>query len=306
MKTDSRFLIIILLLAALVTSNHSFLTEQLFSIQSNLRLGQKTNKSGLGINQYQAIIQAKEVSGVHRNLSGLTYNAETDTLFSVINHPPSILELNKAGVLLRKIPVDGVVDLEGITHIKGDEFVITDESDQRIIQITVSNQTKHIKKDSLSFITLSIDHSDNNKGFEGVEWDASTKTLFVVKEKHPKKVYLIKGFPYQKNQFVEIKDWSPFKNNWASITDLSSIFIHRLTGNIILLGEESKRIAEYQPQGDLVSVLNLKAGKHGLNKSVPQAEGIAIDQNDNIYLVSEPNLFYKFSKPTQQNRRPSS
>jgi uncharacterized protein YjiK len=40
-------------------------------------------------------------------------------------------------------------------------------------------------------------------------------------------------------------------------------------------------------------------GRHGLQRSVPQAEGLASDEQGNLYLVSEPNLFYRFSKPEQ-------
>jgi uncharacterized protein YjiK len=34
-----------------------------------------------------------------------------------------------------------------------------------------------------------------------------------------------------------------------------------------------------------------------LKKRVPQAEGIAMDDDGALYLVSEPNLFYVFKKP---------
>ncbi|MBC3925309.1 SdiA-regulated domain-containing protein, partial [Pseudomonas lurida] len=39
-------------------------------------------------------------------------------------------------------------------------------------------------------------------------------------------------------------------------------------------------------------------GRHGLTKRVPQAEGIAMDDEGTLYLVSEPNLFYVFKKTT--------
>ncbi|MDC6668450.1 SdiA-regulated domain-containing protein [Leclercia adecarboxylata] len=40
----------------------------------------------------------------------------------------------------------------------------------------------------------------------------------------------------------------------------------------------------------------MSAGKHGLERNVPQAEGIAMGPDGTLYLVSEPNLFYVFSK----------
>ena len=47
-----------------------------------------------------------------------------------------------------------------------------------------------------------------------------------------------------------------------------------------------------------MSSLSLLNGRHGLKKRVPQAEGIAMDDEGALYLVSEPNLFYVFKKPS--------
>jgi uncharacterized protein YjiK len=297
-KLKNRYFLVLVLLIGLLFYNKRYISEQFFWIKSSWFIETIQNKKSLRLNAYQVDIDAKKVSGTNRNLSGLTYNPETDTLFSVVNSPPAILELSKEGDLIRKIPVDGVKDLEGISHVRFNEFVITDERDQRIIEVKIARDTTHIHKGGLNYIRIGLGQSDKNKGFEGVEWDDSRQALFVVKEKSPKKIYALRGFPPKVNRYIpiEIDEWKTTQYHSSFITDLSSIFIHQSTGNILLIGEESKLIAEYQYEGDFLSMLKLKAGYHGLAKDVPQAEGIAIDQNDDIYIVSEPNLFYRFTK----------
>ena len=44
------------------------------------------------------------------------------------------------------------------------------------------------------------------------------------------------------------------------------------------------------------SLINLCQHMHGLKRSVPQAEGLAMNEVGELYLVSEPNLFYRFTK----------
>ncbi|MBW6114298.1 SdiA-regulated domain-containing protein, partial [Pseudomonas aeruginosa] len=39
--------------------------------------------------------------------------------------------------------------------------------------------------------------------------------------------------------------------------------------------------------------LTLRGGNHGLTDDVPQAEGLAMDDRGSLYVVSEPNLFYR-------------
>lgn len=250
----------------------------------------------LALNLYQADIQAKKLEGISDDISGLTYNTETDTLFGVTNDPSQIVELTKVGDVLRIIPVEGIPDVEGIAHIRHNQYVITEEASQRLHEVKIDQNTQRINKSSLKKLKLSFGKLKNNKGLEGVEWDASRESLFVVKEKHPIKVFEIKGFPPRKHRIwdIEIQEWIPKKSDILHLTDLSSIFVHQPTGNIVLLAEESKLIAEYDYEGHLISMLKLKQGYHKLESNVPQAEGLAIDSDDIVYVVSEPNLFYRF------------
>jgi uncharacterized protein YjiK len=64
----------------------------------------------------------------------------------------------------------------------------------------------------------------------------------------------------------------------------------------LALSDESRQIVELDTKGRAVGNVSLDKGSMGLSKNVPQAEGIAMDDEGTLYLVSEPNLFYVFKK----------
>nr|BFE92363.1 hypothetical protein GCM10020185_28990 [Pseudomonas brassicacearum subsp. brassicacearum] len=42
--------------------------------------------------------------------------------------------------------------------------------------------------------------------------------------------------------------------------------------------------------------MTLLGGFNGLKDTIPRAEGVTVDEAGNLYMVSEPNLFYRFEK----------
>jgi uncharacterized protein YjiK len=42
--------------------------------------------------------------------------------------------------------------------------------------------------------------------------------------------------------------------------------------------------------------MTLLGGFNGLKKTIPRAEGVTMDDTGTLYMVSEPNLFYRFEK----------
>ena len=80
------------------------------------------------------------------------------------------------------------------------------------------------------------------------------------------------------------------------VRDLSSLQYDQHSGHLLALSDESRLVLEINSDGRPISTLSLLRGMHGLKRSVPQAEGLAMDEQGTLYLVSEPNLFYVFEK----------
>jgi uncharacterized protein YjiK len=92
---------------------------------------------------------------------------------------------------------------------------------------------------------------------------------------------------------------NPKRDAGMFVRDLSSLQYDERSGHLLALSDESRLILELDVDGRPLTTLSLSKGRQGLQKTVPQAEGIAMDDDGTLYLVSEPNLFYVFKKPAQ-------
>ena len=257
----------------------------------------------LDLKNYQVEIDGLAISGLE-NASGFTYNSNRNTLFTVLNKESQIVEIDLKGKVIRKIHVMGVDDIEGITHIADNRYVIADERDNRLVLVTLDDDATDLDIGNSPILKLGINPA-GNKNFEGVSWDDNNSRLLVVKERDPKFIMSVKGFFDAKaNQRlnIEIKKVDNFESaiKW-SLRDLSSVTYHSKTGHLLLLSDESRLIKEYDEDGKAVGALALWKGFHGLRQHVPQAEGIAVGEDGRIYVMSEPNLFYVF-KPDELKR----
>jgi uncharacterized protein YjiK len=247
---------------------------------------------------YQVSINGRPVEGISENASGLTYNPRTGTLFTVINQPPNIAELTTDGKLVRSISLVGATDPEGITHVRDDHFILADEHEHQIYYIRIDASTTSVNLEGRPRIGLALDLKEN-LGFEGISWDSAGNRLFVTKEKSPLRVLEIGGLPELLDGSaidLQIKEWKSPEAYSLFMTDLSSLTFHEPTGHMLLLSHESRLIVEYDKEGEPVSIMPLWKGWHGLRHFVPQAEGIAIGENGDLFLLSEPNLFYRFER----------
>lgn len=251
---------------------------------------------GLNLSDYQVAIEGKKL-GDYKNASGLAFNHETGTLFTVLNDMSMIVEFSLDGVPMREIKVHGTDDLEGISHLEKDYYVVADERESKLWLLQIKPETREISINDAKLLRFGMNER-GNKNFEGVTYDTVHRRLIVVKERDPKYVMSVTGL-YEPDQHkpgqIEVQRMKQFDPalKWA-LRDLSSVTYHEQSGDFFLLSDESKLLKQFNEAGQTLGSLALWKGFHGLQHSVPQAEGVSIDDKGNIYIVSEPNLFYVF------------
>lgn len=255
-----------------------------------LKYGDKP--SALALSSYKAVIQQKPVAGVESNLSGLTYSAEDRMLFAVINNPPELVWLTTEGQLVGRMPLQGIHDPESIAWSGGNQFQIGSEKDGAVYktQVDIQRGTMQI----ISMVKLEGYDKAKNKGLEGTAWDAKNERLYAAKERKP---IMIKEVEMSKNGITRALPSAIT----ASVSDVSGLEYHAPTNSLLVLSDESKMILEVSSEWRVRDRLFLTAEWSGRRDDIPQPEGIAMDNENNLYIVSEPNLFYKFSCDIQND-----
>lgn len=256
------------------------------------------SEQAIGLDQYRVTVEAQAIEGLDDDVSALTFDPVRESLFTVTNKNAELIELSLDGKILRRVALIGFGDPEAVEFISEDTYVITDERQQRLIKIHLDDDTQFLDAAEAEQMTLGV-HMSGNKGFEGLAYDSVGKRLFVAKERDPMLIYEVHGFPHQnpeKSYAVHVIN-NPKRDAGLFVRDLSSLQYDERSGHLLALSDESRLIIELDIDGRPLSTLSLNKGRQGLQKTVPQAEGLAMDDDGNLYVVSEPNLFYVFKKP---------
>ena len=287
---------LVALLAAGFAAQHFRLFERTWFQIS--QMWHPANPDAINLGDYRAVMQGKVIEGLEDDVSALTFDPLRQSLFTVTNKKAELIELSLDGRVLRRIALVGFGDAEAVEFIGENTYVITDERQQRLIKVKVDDNTRVLDARDAEQLTLGINQS-GNKGFEGLAYDSVGKRLFVAKERDPMLIYEVRGFPQANPQqpYATHVVSNPRRDARLFVRDLSSLQFDERTGHLLALSDESKLLLELGLDGQPISTLSLKKGKHGLTRSVPQAEGVAMDDEGTIYVVSEPNLFYVFKKP---------
>ncbi|PRN04035.1 DNA-binding protein [Pseudomonas sp. LLC-1] len=264
----------------------------------NLKTWWQPAEQSIGLDRYRVVVEAKPVEGLDDDISALTYDPDRKTLFTVTNARSELIELSLDGRILRRVPLTGFGDPEAVEYVGPNSYVITDERQQRLIRVRLEDDTMFLDAGDAEQLSLGIG-LNGNKGFEGLAYDSVGKRLFVAKERDPMLIYEVHGFPHdnpEKPYAVHVVQ-DRKRDARLFVRDLSSLQFDERSGHLLALSDESRLVLELDVEGRPLSTLSLRKGFQGLQATVPQAEGIAMDDAGTIYLVSEPNLFYVFKQP---------
>ncbi len=245
---------------------------------------------------YRAVIQAKPLAGLEKaETSGLSWSPLSNTLFAVTGRIPKLVELSLEGEVLRVVELRGFSDPEGVEVLSDGRIAIIDERRGQLTAFYLPLDAEFIDGETLSSISLGA-NAGGNKGFEGIAWDARNQRMLLAKERSPFGLFSL-PFP-DADVDIEGPDHALQELPSAQVfmRDFSSLAIDQRTGHVLVLSDESRMLLELDTEGNPVSFISLAMGFNGLTRSIKQAEGVAMDGEGTIYIVSEPNLFYVFKK----------
>jgi uncharacterized protein YjiK len=252
---------------------------------------QAEQKASIWLPDYRAVIDGKLLPGMEKDeASDLSYNPQTKTLFSVMGKNPFLVELTLQGDVLRKMPLVGWVNPEGVTVMENGLMAIVDERDHLLTIVKVDASTRELN--IADFPKYDLGPSKNqNKAFEAITWDPRNQQLLLGEERPPAL------FTWKSDGSQILKgDKQKLASDELDIRNLSALAIDPRTGHTLVLSADSHLLLELDEKGEQVSFMTLLGGFNGLKNTIPRAEGVTMDEAGTLYMVSEPNLFYRFEK----------
>ncbi|MEQ4618915.1 MAG: SdiA-regulated domain-containing protein [Corticimicrobacter sp.] len=242
------------------------------------------------------VVSWHRIPEIDNNLSGLSFVGERQELLAVLNRPPTLVTLDLAGNFKAAYPLEGISDTEGISYLGHGQVALSDEKHGQVVIARLPEQPGPIDLTHAPRFAVGPGEKSNS-GIEGLSYDRAQDRLYAVKEHSPKALYRIDGLCRDvlncSPDGIRIHDLS----NWLAPTgfarDFSAVQFDPARGHLLLLSEQSQALLELDENGQPLSARHL--GHQPGDPDIPQAEGLTLGQDGMIYMVSEPNLFYRLA-----------
>ena len=292
----NRLYLLIPLLFAAFAAHYYHWDDRLVQEVQEWRTPEYKRENSVWLANYNADISAKPIPELLKaETSGLTWHAPSNSLFTITGKIPKLAQLSLDGRLLRKIKLSGVADPEGIAVLSDGRFALVDERQGKLVLFALPEAGQDTL-DLSTAIKIDLAAQDSaflqpkNKGLEGLTWDEANSRFILAKERNPHQLYSLE-FDLASNQAGQLTRLPPEP---LFMRDISGLALDAKTGHLLVLSDESRLLLELNHQHQPVSYMSLMGGVNVLSQGVAQAEGIAMDSRGTIYVVGEPNLFYRF------------
>ncbi|MBE9028973.1 SdiA-regulated domain-containing protein [filamentous cyanobacterium LEGE 11480] len=228
--------------------------------------------------------------------SGLALAHEKNALWTISDDTKKIFKLGLNGDLKKgkslKIPDKG---LEGIVLDPTGKFLlVVKEENNEIIKIAIETQAVAARQrldamigyEAINYLT-----GAENKGLEGIAWNQTTGTLFVMQEGLPGLLLEVSSDlkTIQSHQLLNQENGFCDAEVDAADIDFSDICYDDHRNCFWIISDRAKRLFLYNwSRNTVLQSSRLGYSKNGKYREIEQAEGIAIDPDTNsLYIVSD-------------------
>ena len=217
------------------------------------------------------------------------------------------MEIDTSGRTKRIIRLEGFDDTEGVVYLGKKRFGILEERRRHLCVVHIGKKDRSVKFSKLKQVlkTGGRQNKDwyflvdpvptNNTGLEGLTYDHKHRRFFIVKEKNPVRILQV-ALAKDRNAAPVVSEPWDASNGSLRLSDLSGVHYHAATQQLLIVSHESRSVVQCALDGRSLHRLSLASGSAGLSRGVPQAEGITLDDQQTLYIISEPNLLYVFKK----------
>jgi uncharacterized protein YjiK len=229
------------------------------------------------------VIDAKPLPGMDDDeASDLAYNPQTKTLFSVMGKNPFLVELSLQGDVLRKMPLVGWSNPEGVAVLEDGLLAIVDERnhDLTIVKVDARPRAEHRRLPELR-----PGRRKTRTRLRGGHLGPARQRLMLGEERPPAL------FTWKSDGAARSRATSSAASDELDMRNLSALAIDPRTGHMLVLSADSNLLLELDEKGEQVSFMTLLGGFNGLEDTIPRAEGVAMDDKGTCtWSASQPVL----------------
>ena len=214
---------------------------------------------------YSQEIIPTEISWIYDDLSGVTINSNSNTLFMIENDEGTIWQLDTNINHMQTILGGQFGDEEDIVYLNNTDYaIVTEEGDLYIGNLDFSDNDI----DPNNFQKITFSEHNGNSGSEGVAYDSLNQTFYIVKEKEPMAFYTFHRPNHENDTTISVQIPFDAEIEFSGIMDdLSSISFDYRTNRVLIVSDESQKIIDVEPSNGLI------LGQMNLS-GMDQAEGI--------------------------------